>query len=96
MKVQINLPEFTISNQLGETSTALTVKEFQIFYFLFHEVQNSLSPAALREKVWTKSVKVGKQTLNVHLNTLRRKLSKIGIRILLCDCCGDGTYKLKF
>ncbi|NRA63777.1 MAG: response regulator transcription factor [Pseudobacteriovorax sp.] len=60
--------------------TELTSKELMIFDLINNAPSKQISRADLIGKVW-KDVSVGSKTLDVHIFNIRRKLSKLNVRI---------------
>ena len=60
--------------------TELTSKELMIFDLINNAPNKQISRSDLIGKVW-KDVSVGSKTLDVHIFNIRRKLSKLNVKI---------------
>jgi DNA-binding response OmpR family regulator len=87
--IKVNLTQFTIEYNTKKTPQ-LTQKEFQIFQSLYEKPDWSLSRSALINNIW-QNTHVSQKTFDVHLVSLRRKLSSAGLEILFQ---APDTYKI--
>jgi len=79
-KSGLHLDSFALSATAGGSSVQLTLKEFNILSLLSRNDSQGVSRTAMFNEIW-KTVKVGKNTLDVHLFNLRRKLEGLGYEV---------------
>jgi len=63
---------------VGDSEVALTAKEFGILEYLMRNVGRVVSQEELLEHVWNEDANLFTQTIKVHINNLRKKLSAAG------------------
>lgn len=78
--IDIDQTSFTITHD-GKKTTSLTSKEFQIVTMIFQTPNHTQTREEILARIWG-NVKVGSNTLDVHLFNLRRKLEPIGLKIV--------------
>jgi len=64
----------------SKRSAPLTSRELQILAALYQAPGNSMTRKELKQKVWG-DIKVNRNTFNVHLFNLRKKISGLGVKI---------------
>ncbi len=90
--LQIFRDRHVIANQSGR-EVKLRRREFQLFNFLFNNINSVVHKCALLELVWDFADFSASNTLEVHLSTLRRKLKALTDRVIIETVRGVG-YRL--
>lgn len=76
----------------GQTSEALTIREFEILKVLSLSFENAVHRDDIIQHVWDQK-KVSPKSFDVHLCSLRRKLSAIGLQIFLASSSAYALSK---
>lgn len=79
--VTIDPATMKISNGEGEWSESLTAKEFQLVAALLNAREGRLARESIMESVWGSETSVSKNTFDVHLHSLRKKIAAIGVTL---------------
>lgn len=93
-EIELDLPSHTV--HVGGEVVSLTLKEFDLLHALMENEGKVLSRALLLERVWDVSYVGETRTVDVHVQTLRQKLSRAcpGSEELIATVRGVG-YCLK-
>lgn len=74
------LDPYTLSLSTGDKTVTFTPKEFRIVHLLLH-ANGRIDRDKLISRVWN-GVHVGRKTLDVHLFNVRRKVAKLGLKVV--------------
>ena len=75
---------------IGDKVTLLTAKEFGILEYLLRNAGRCVSQEELLEHVWNDDANLFTQSIKVHINNLRRKLSEAGAPEFIATIKGRG------
>jgi len=80
----------TLNAYFKDLEIKLTVKEFTILEYMMRNVGRIVSQEELFEHVWNEEANSLTQTIKVHINNIRRKLSAVGAGNVISTVRGRG------